>query len=185
MPRIHPIDPDQADGKAVQLLDGVRKSLGTVPNIMATLAQAPAALEAYLATGRALGGGELSGALREQIALAVAGANSCDYCASAHTALGRGHGLDEDELLSNLGGASADPKVAAALVFAQRVVAERGFVTDEDVAAVRDAGYGDGAITEIIAVVAHNIFTNYFNHIAGTEIDFPLVSAGRPAATTA
>ena len=63
----------------------------------------------------------------------------------------------------------------AALGFALAIVAKRGWVSDEDLARVRRAGYGDAGIVEISAVVAFNLFSNYFNHIAETEIDFPPV----------
>lgn len=176
MARIAPITDQHADPKARTLLQGVNKALGLTPNMMATMAHSPASLEAYLGFGQALGGGTLGGPLREQIALAVAGANTCEYCASAHSALGAAQGLDRDELARNLGGSSQDARTEAVLGFARTVVAKRGFVSDEDVSAVRAAGLGEGEIVEIIATVAINIFTNYFNHIAETEVDFPLVT---------
>lgn len=178
MARITPIDPHVAAGGTKSLLEGVRKALGTVPNLMSTMAHSPATLQAYLGFGQALGGGELGGRLREQIALAVAGANACEYCASAHTQLGKGQGVDERELAANLGAGSSDVRTDAALKFARAVVVKRGFVSDEDVEAVRAAGFGDGEIVEIVGVVAINVFTNYFNHVAQTENDFPRVEVG-------
>ncbi|MEE8293524.1 MAG: carboxymuconolactone decarboxylase family protein [Kiloniellales bacterium] len=182
MARIQAIDPKEAKGKVKELLEGVERALGKVPNLIRTIANSKAALEYYLATGKALSGGILDAKRREQIALAVAGENACDYCASAHTAVGRMVGLDEAELAMNLDGASGDPKVDAALKFAKTVVAKRGFVSNEDIRKVRDAGYDDGAIAEIVANVAHHIFTNYFNHVAETEIDFPAINANQKAA---
>ncbi len=180
MPRIDPIDPAQAQGKAKALLDGVQKALVMTPNLMRTMARSPAVLEAYLGFGKALGGGSLSAQIREQIAVAVSGANSCEYCASAHTAVGKNLGVAEDELGANLTSTSGDPKVEAALRFARRIVEERGWVSDPDLQRVRDAGYGDAEIVEIIATVAATTFTNYFNHIVQTEVDFPLVEVGQP-----
>lgn len=176
MARINPIDPDLATGKARSLLDAVKLQLGLVPNIFRTLAQAPAVLDAYLMQSAALEAGDLGPALREQIALVAAGRNQCDYCASAHTLLGKRAGVDESELASNLKGQSSDSTTRAALSFAAAIVENRGRVSDRDVAAVRAAGFSDGQIVEIIAVTCMNIFTNYINHIAGTEVDFPLVS---------
>ncbi|MEE8272683.1 MAG: carboxymuconolactone decarboxylase family protein [Alphaproteobacteria bacterium] len=183
MPRLTALDPAAAEGKAKTLLDGVQKALGVAPNLMRTLAHSPAALDAYLSFGKALGAGRLGRKLGEQIALAVAGVNGCDYCASAHTLMAKGAGVAEDELARNLGGWSSDPKVAAALAFAVQVTATRGFVSDDDIRQIRDAGYGDGEIAEIVGAVALNTFSNYFNHIAETEVDFPFVPAnGRVAA---
>ncbi len=175
MPRLNPIDPERAQGKAKTLLDGVRKALGTTPNIMRTMAHSPAALDAYLSFGKALGGGSLGAKMRERIALAVSNANGCRYCTSAHTAVGKMLGLDEKELAMNLRASSADPRVEAALRFARDIVVNLGWMSDQDVQRVRDAGYGDGEIVEIVATVAHTTFTNYFNHIAQTEVDFPVV----------
>jgi uncharacterized peroxidase-related enzyme len=178
MSRLSPIDPASAEGKAKALLAGVAKALGMVPNVMRTAAHSPAALQAYLGFGRALGGGSLDAATREAIALTVAGENGCDYCASAHTAAGTGLGVAAEELAANLAGRSSDPRLAAILVFARAVVASRGRVHDDQLRAVRVAGVGDAEIVEIVAAVAANIFTNYLNQVAETEVDFPLVEAG-------
>ena len=86
-------------------------------------------------------------------------------------------GLSEAKSLNARRGSSDEPKVAAALAFASKIVEERGQVTDADVAALRQHGFSDGEITEIIANVVLNIFTNYLNIAAGTEIDFPLAPA--------
>jgi len=182
MPRIQPIDVNQADERTRKVLDTVQKKLGRVPNIMKTMARGPAALQSYLAFSEAISGGSLKPALREQIALTIANVNECDYCAAAHGALARMAGVARDELGPNYQGHSSEPKVEAALQFARRIVERRGFVDDADLQQVRDAGYTDGQIVEIIAVAALNIFTNYFNHVARTESDFP---AFEPAAATA
>ena len=182
MPRLSAMDPTRATGKAKELLDGVQASLGVTPNLMRTLAHSPAALEAYLASTAALSRGRLSARLREQIALAVAEANGCECCLAAHTALGRKVGLPENVLRSSRAGASDDPRASAALQFAHAVLTRRGQVTDGDVERVRQAGYGDGEIVEIIAHVAVNIFTNYFNLVAGTAVDFPRVERDSPVA---
>lgn len=175
MARIKAIDPSTAEGKTRKLLDGVQQQLGAVPNIFRTFAQSPAVLDFYLQQSQALAKGVLDPKLREQIAMAAAGSNSCNYCASAHTAIGKSIGVDGDELAQNLSGRSGDPKTEAALTFVRRVIDVRGQVADEDLQGIRDAGFSEAEIVEIIANVGLNLFTNYFNHIAGTEVDFPLV----------
>ncbi len=175
MPRIAPVDPSKATGKAKELLDGVQQKYGRVANVVAGLANSPAALEAYLKTQEALGNGSLDVKLREQIALLVAQANGCEYCVSAHTAIGKMVGLDDKQLTGARQAATGDGKTDAALRFARTVVERRGWVTDEDLAAVRQAGWSDGEVVEIIANVVGNFFTNYFNHVAGTEVDFPRI----------
>ena len=182
MPRLQPVDPDKAQGKAKTLLDGFQKSFGMTPNLIRTLAHSPAALDAYLGSLKALSGGSLDPALREVLALAVAAENDCQYCIAAHTAIGKRLGVDDAELTENRAGRSADPQVAAALRFAQSIVATRGWVGDDDLRQIREAGYSDGEIVEIIATVGLNVFSNYFDHIAQIEIDFPPVDAGEQAA---
>lgn len=175
MSRITAIDPGQATGKTKDLFDAVKTKLGMVPNLMRTLGNSPAALEGYLNFSGALGGGALDPKLREEIALAVAQANRCQYCLSAHTAIGKKVGLTGDEISASRRGVSADPKTAAALDFARSIVANAGATTDEEVERVRRAGFSDTDIVEIIAHVALNIFTNYFNIAAGVVVDFPKV----------
>lgn len=175
MPRIQPLDPATATGRARELLDGVEKKLGFVPNLLRTMAHEPAVLETYLAVGDSLGRGRFDAKTREAIALATAGANACDYCASAHSAISQSLKVDDAEISARLAGRSSDPKLAAALAFARQVVATRGRVDEADLAAVRAAGHDDGAVIEIVANVAANILTNYLNHVADTAIDFPVV----------
>ena len=177
MPRIEPVNLQTADQPTVTLLEGVKSQLGMVPNLIATMAHSRATAQAYLGFSSALAGGSLTPRLREQIALVVGQANTCEYCLSAHSALGRKAGLSADEVLEARRGQAADPKTQAALDFARQLVVDRGWVPDESVSGLRDVGFSDGEITEIIGHVALNIFTNYFNHVADTDIDFPAVTA--------
>ena len=174
MSRLKAIDSKHAEGKAKDLLNQVQNKLGMTPNIMRTMANSPAVLQAYLGFSEALRG-VLPAKLREQIALTVAEANNCNYCLAAHSAIGRSVGLSDETILDSRKGFSTNSKDEAALRFASRLVENRGFVTDEDVTGLRDAGYGDEEIAEIVANVTFNIFTNYFNHVAVPEVDFPQV----------
>ena len=175
MPRISPVNRDSADVATGRLLDSVQKKLGIVPNLIATMANSPAVANAYLGFSQALSTGTLPARLREQLALVVGETNGCQYCVAAHTALGKGAGLSEGETCDARRAVAADDKERAALEFARTIVTDRGHVSDDDVDDVRQAGYTDGEIGEIVAHVALNIFTNYFNHVAGTEVDFPAV----------
>jgi uncharacterized peroxidase-related enzyme len=178
MPNIAPVDTRNA-GPARDVLDTVRQKLGTVPNLLATMAHSPAALEFYLAAGTALDNGVLGGQLREKIALTVAGANKCDYCASAHTFLARSLGIDEAEAMRNLAGESSDSRTQSILTFVRDVVRDRARMADNasELNRLRNNGVTDEEIVEIVANVTLNIYTNYLNHIADTHIDFPPVSA--------
>lgn len=176
MQRIKTIKIDTANGKAKELLEGVKKAMGKEINIFGAFANAPAALEGYLNLNGALSKGALSAKLREQLALVTAGYNGCNYCASAHTYLGGKAGIESGELASNLEGKSSDSKTQAALTFASSLIEKRGRVSEAEVKAVRSAGFSDEEIVEILAHVALNTFTNYFNEAFQTEIDFPAVS---------
>jgi uncharacterized peroxidase-related enzyme len=174
MSRISPINRENASPKALEILTAVNQALGIVPNMVSTMAQSPAVANAYVGFSHALAQGSLPAKIRERIALTVAEENSCGYCLAAHTFLGKKAGLDENEVIRARRGTSDEPKVAAALAFAAQLVEQRGQVSDAEVAAVREHGFTDGEIAEIIANVVLNIFTNYFNIAAGVEIDFPL-----------
>lgn len=176
MSRIQAIQPETASGKAKELMDVVQKKYGMVPNLIRTFANSPAVLETYLGFS-ALDSGVLSPALQERIALTVGEANGCGYCLAAHSAIGKMVGLSEEQIIDSRNASSTDSKVEAALRFAKAVVDSRGLVSDEDITRVRQAGYGDEEITEIVANVVKNIFTNHFNHVAETVVDFPEVPA--------
>lgn len=176
-----PVDPAAARGKAGELLSAVEAKLGIVPNMTRHMAQSPAVLEAYLAMNAALANGTLGVRLREQIALATAQANACDYCLSAHSLLGKGAGLDASAIALARDGDAADARAQGALRFVQALVGSRGQPGERDIAALRAAGFDDGGIGEVIANVALNIFTNYFNNVTRPAIDFPVVRARAPA----
>jgi uncharacterized peroxidase-related enzyme len=173
MPRLKPVDQHTADPAATELLGSVKKQLGSVPNLIATMANSPAVAKAYLGFSQSLAAGALSPRLREQIALVVGETNGCEYCVAAHTALGKKAGLSDQETRDARLALSRDEKERVALDFARQIVENRGVVADRDVERVREAGYTDGQLAEIVANVALNLFTNYFNHVAGTEVDFP------------
>lgn len=175
MQRIPALEISAAPEASKIMLDAVQKKIGMVPNLFKTFAHSPAVLQFYLHQGEALSSGSLPAALREQIALVTAGTNGCDYCASAHTLMGKGAGLAAAEMTNNLHGVAGDAKTQIALTFAKEVVEKRGRINDAQLHAVREAGYSEAELVEIIAHIAMNLFTNYFNHIAGTVIDFPPV----------
>lgn len=164
------------------LLEVVKKQLGVAPNLFRLVSNSPAALAGYLGMSGALAKSVLSAATRERIAITVAEFNGCDYCLSAHTYIGKNLlKLDDAELTANRSGASNDPKADAAVRFAAKVVRTRGRVSDDDIRAVKLAGYDDAAVIEIVQNVALNVWTNYLNEVAQTEIDFPVVNARKAA----
>ncbi|MBD9388596.1 peroxidase-related enzyme [Agrobacterium sp. AGB01] len=158
------------------ILEAIKKQIGSVPNIFRLISNSPAALTGLTSLQGALGKGTLTAATRERIALAMAQANGCDYCLSAHTFTGAKFAkLDEAEIAANRNGTSNDPKAAAAVEFARALTTVRGSVGADEIGKVRAAGYSDAEIVEIIAHVALNTFTNYVNEALDTEIDFPRI----------
>jgi uncharacterized peroxidase-related enzyme len=181
MQRITPVAIDDTDATTAATLKAVKNKLGMLPNLFSTLAHAPAALNGYLQLSETLGRGRLSARQRELIAIAVAQENACEYCLSAHAAIGKGVGLNDEDIERARHGGAADALDDAVTDFAVQLVRSRGGVSDSAFAAARDAGIDAGLITEITANVALNTLTNYFNRVAGTEVDFPLVSIASAA----
>lgn len=176
MPRIKPVDPTATDPRTAATLQAVRKKLGTLPNIFTTFALSPAALHGYVQLNEALAGGRLTPRQREQIALTIAQENACNYCLSAHSAIGQSVGLNDDDIKRARHADASDAKEKHITQFALEVVRSRAAISDEALTDVKQSGLDDGLIVEIIAHVALNVLTNYLNKIASTEVDFPRVA---------
>lgn len=182
MARLPIINPENSTGKAHDLLTAVKKKLGLVPNMTRVMANSPAVLEAYLQFSGSLEDGSLDAKSRERIALETAEANKCEYCLSAHSMIGKLVGLSEAEILASRRANSTDSKSAAALQFSRLVIERHGAVSEADIEAARKGGLTDGEITEVVALTALNIFTNYFNIAFQVDVDFPVVKALSAAA---
>jgi len=174
MARITQVSDAAAGADATSYFTAIKGKVGMVPNLYRVAANQPAVLAALLGLNETLAGGGFDARTREAIALAVAGANACDYCASAHAAISAGLKVPPTSVDAHLTGRSDDPRLAAILRLALAIVAERGLVSDADLAASRQAGLSDADIVETVGQVVANIFTNYLNHVAATDIDFPV-----------
>jgi uncharacterized peroxidase-related enzyme len=181
--RIETLNPDTTTGKSKELFNAVQNKLGFIPNLIKVFGNSPATLQTYLNLGELTASGNFSNKFREQLALAIAEENSCNYCLSAHTAIGKMNGLTDEETEQNRQGLANNSKTQAALQFAQQVTRKRGQVSSEEIQTIKNAGYNDGEVLEIVLNVVANTLTNYVNHIANTEIDFPTVEAGKFAVT--
>ncbi|MFC3559056.1 carboxymuconolactone decarboxylase family protein [Pedobacter jamesrossensis] len=173
MARLKALNPEETTGKSKELFDTIKGKMGMVPNVMKTMGNSPAVLGAYLGFSSAMGTSTLGSKLGEMLSLAVANHNGCDYCNSAHTFIGGKMGISPDAIEAARHGQSEDPKMAAALIFAGAILDSKGKVSNDEIEAVRTAGFTEGEIAEIVASVALSVFTNYFNNVADTEIDFP------------
>lgn len=176
MSRVPLVDRESTTGPVRDQLDQIHGAFGTVPAMFRAVANSPAALTSMWSAFGAFGSGTLGAALGEQIAVAVANRNSCEYCLAAHTLLGKKAGVTGDALAAAQDGESEDARVAALLGFALKLVEERGQVGSQDVQALRDHGWSDEEIVETIAQVALNLFTNYLNIALDVPVDFPRVA---------
>ena len=173
MPRLPVIAPDQTQGRIKEIFQGPLK--GKHLNIFKSMANSAAVLEAYLGLAGAVGKTSLSPAQREVVQLAVGQANNCEYCVAAHTKIGQGSGLTEDQCVgARRGSIPDDPSLDAVAKFALAIHEKHGFVSDDDIASFKAAGFSDAQVAEMVAVYSLAIFTNYFNHVNETECDFPM-----------
>jgi uncharacterized peroxidase-related enzyme len=181
MTRVKLQTPETTSGDTKANLEQIHKAFGVVPNMFKAVANSPAALKSMWSAFGALGTGKLGAKLGEQLAVAIANRNHCEYCLAAHTVLGQKAGASVSEMGEAQVGRSADPKTAAALAFALKVVENRAQVSEGDIAALHDAGFNDEAVVEIIAHVALNLFTNYINVALNVPVDFPNVKLRQAA----
>jgi uncharacterized peroxidase-related enzyme len=178
MSRLPLIEPGTADKITEELFATARRQIGGTPNMIRAMANSPAVLNGYLALSAALSRGCLGPAAREEIALAIAHRNGCDYCSAAHTfAAERILHLDAATIDAARQGHSDDPRAGAVLRLATDVNDARGGVTQAQLDAARAAGLSDSEIAEVVGNVALNVLTNYFNKAVDVDIDFPLVRA--------
>jgi uncharacterized peroxidase-related enzyme len=178
--RLQPVDPAKATGAQKQVLDTVNKTFGKVPNIFALMSNSTAATEAFLAMHGALSKGVLSPELREKIAITCAEVHVCEYCLSAHYAIGKSIGMSEQDLEEARLERSKDPKENAILGLVRSLLTTRAEISENAVKEYREAGITDAEIAEVLAHVGLNVFTNYFNKFAQTEVDFPKVKTAFP-----
>ncbi|WP_338846326.1 peroxidase-related enzyme [Massilia sp. W12] len=176
MSRINTVTADTANAEQQALFEAIRSQLGMVPNFLKVFANSPAALRAFLGLHGIANAGSLDAATRERIALALAQQNSCEYCLSAHTAIGRGAGLPNDEIAANRAGTSQDAKAAVAVKLARSLAEHKGEITTAELMEARNAGFSDGDIVEIITHVGMNLLTNILGKASRVEIDFPKVA---------
>lgn len=175
MSRINVIEKATANSDQLELLNAIESQLGMVPNFLKVLANSPVALRAFLGLHGVANAGDLDAPTRERIALALAQQNSCEYCLSAHTAIGRKSGLSGQEIQRARSGTSEDIKAAAIVKFANALMEKRGEVSTAEILTVRNAGVSDAELVEVITHVGMNFLTNLLGKASQVEIDFPKV----------
>lgn len=175
MPRLPAHTLDTAPDASRQTLSNLGQRMGKILNIHAGMAHAPVVIETYAAMSGAIREhGTFDARTREAIALAVGNANGCNYCQSAHTRSAQGAGLSEEQTIAiRADSITFDDKLAAIATVARQISTNTGTVTDAAWQDALTAGWTDDQLAETFAHVAVNLYTNYFNHFAGTELDLP------------
>lgn len=181
MSRIASISNEGANAEQRNLLNAIHAQLGMVPNFLRVFAHSPDALKAFLGLHHIANHGSLDAPTRERIALALAQKNECEYCLSAHSAIGRKAGLNGAEIEANRAGSSQDAKAAVAVKFARALAEHNGEVTTAELQAMRDAGFSESDIVEVITHVGMNVLTNILGKASRVDIDFPRVALKQAA----
>lgn len=171
MQRLPSMDPQVAQGRRKELFDTVEQALGMIPNAAKVMANSPSVLASYLAFSTSMAELKIGEKLHNQLKLITSESNQCDYCTSILTAVAPAAGLSADDIVAGRTGNSDERRTKGALAFANDVLDSRGKVTDAQLAAVRDAGFDDQEIVEIVASVVLGCFTNFLNNVADTQLD--------------
>jgi uncharacterized peroxidase-related enzyme len=167
---VHTIE--TAPNRSVALLEGARKAFGFVPNLIGVLAESPATAEAYLTLSTIFDKSSLNPAERQVAILAISRYNECDYCMAAHSVIASMQKVPSDVIQALRNDQPIkDRKLEALRTFATTVVAKRGWVSGDDVAAFLSVGYDNAQILEIILAASLKTLSNYANHVAETPID--------------
>ena len=168
------IQPQAVPAASQPLLDQIQQAFGATPNMFKAVSKSPAALQSMWGFFGALGKGTLGARLGEQIAVAIANANRCEYCLAAHTLMAKKAGFSSEQIHALRRGAYAEETQLDALVkFAQTLVTTTGTLPEADVAALRNAGFSDQQVIEIISAISAILFTNMVNRVNDTVVDFP------------
>ena len=174
MTLIAPLEKNDSQPDVKETLEAIEQEHGMIPNAAGVMAHSKVTLDMRMNMESALSAGELSPTQREMIALAVSQANECKYCVSAHTEFCSGLGLDTADVIKSRLGEADNPQDQAMLDLAVAIVENRGQVPEDQLASWREDGLTDSLILEIFANVINVIMGNYVNHLARTEIDFPV-----------
>ena len=174
MTLIAPLEKNDSQPDVKEKLEAVEQELGMIPNALGVVAHSKATLDMRMNMEGALSAGELSPTQREMIALAVSQANEYKYCVSAHTEFCSGLGLDTADVIKSRLGEADNPQDQAMLDLAVAIVENRGQVPEDQLASFREDGLTDSLILEILSNVISVMLGNYVNHLARTEIDFPV-----------
>ncbi len=173
MARLPIITPEKADENTQKTYDAIASKFGMVPNIFKGMANSPVTLNAYLTLDEIIAGGSFSPVEQDVVRMTVSQYNKCAYCVAAHTGGLSAKKVSGEEILQIRKGAPKDPKHGALITFTLKVIENKGFVSDSDIAEFKKAGFSDVHAAEIAVIIAQKTLSNYFNHINDTDLDLP------------
>lgn len=162
---------EEVSATSQQSFDTLKKALGMVPNLYATLAYSDNGLSKFLAFQNAPT--SLSNKEKEAVNLIVSQINGCKYCLSAHTMLGKMNGFTDEEIIQIRKGGSSIPKINALVQMAKDITENKGHVAPEKLDAFFEAGYNKGNLVDLILLVGDKTILNYLHNLTEVAIDFP------------
>ena len=170
------IEKDTAGAEALDAMNVVEAAFGGIPNLMKKLAASPGVLSGVMALNNGISNGSIEQGIIEQVALLTSRRNNCEYCVAVHVHVGQQCGIPRDELISNMNGQASDPSIQVVLDFVNSAIDNRGQISPELVNRMRNSGYDNQQILEILAVVGLYTFLNYAKHLTQPDLDFPEVA---------
>lgn len=164
---------DTAPEAARPFLENAQKNSGFIPNLLAVLANAPAALETYVTVSALNGQAGLGLAEREVIQLTAATTHGCNFCVAGHTAVATNKAKLPAEVVEALRarGELPNARYEALAQFTRDVIATRGNVADADYEAFRAAGFSEADALEVILGVSLATLCNFANSFARTPLN--------------
>ncbi len=167
-----PIHTAETAPDSKELIEGAQTAFGFLPNLLATMAEAPALLEGYMSLATIFDKTDLTPTERQIILMVNNRLNGCTYCMAAHTGISKAQGVPDDVIEALRDGTKlTDPKLEALRVFAVRINESRGWPKQSEIDALLSAGYTKRTILEVILGTAMKVMSNYTNHIANTPLD--------------
>ena len=173
MPRLHEVQQEEVSGEVAAIFQQATDEYGSIPNLFKGLANSPVGLKAYTGLDELISEGEFTDTEQAVVRLTVSQFNGCEYCIAAHSIQCQQLGLDREEILDIRRGTVENAKLQELISFTLSILREKGFVSDIELDAFREAGYTEAHIVEILTIIAQKTLSNYFNHINETELDFP------------
>ena len=165
----------KVQGLQKQLLASLDKTSAGLGHFLKVLAQSPSAHKAYAELQTLNHNGKLDRLTGLRIALTLAALNQCQHSLSLHTLSAREAGLNSSEIDSNRQGTSQDAKGAVAVQFVRNLAnlsSNHQALSSQQWHNIRNAGYSDPEILEIISHVAMNLLGNMLTTAKEVESNF-------------